>query len=446
MKELIVDVKLWGKDVGALFWDDTNNVAAFQYEAKFLRSGLNIAPIIMPLSSSNEEQVYQFLNNRNNCFNGLPGLIADSLPDKFGTQIINEWFASRGLPNEEITPLDRLCYVGKRGMGALEFEPTQTVEGVEYSSLLHIEELTKLADSVFKDRNSFQEKLLQEDKTILDILKIGTSAGGAKPKAIIAFNEMTKEVRSGQVKAPEGFSYWLLKFDGAIFSEHDKITNSPQGIGNIEYAYYRMAKDCGIDMTECRLLSEGSNHHFMTKRFDRLDNGDKLHMQTLAAIAHYDRDVRHSYEEAFGIMRKLKLDYPQQEEFFRRMVFNVVARNHDDHTKNHSFLMNKEGQWRLSSAYDLCYSYSSSGRWTNRHQMSINGKQDGFKYNDLETVGKRAGINRPDEIIEKVVSVVANWNEYAKDCDVRKPHAQQIFENLLLVDKAKDNDFEMGFY
>ena len=443
MKELIVDVKLWGKDVGSLFWDDTSNAAAFQYEAKFLRSGLNIAPIIMPLSAGNGEQVYQFLNNRNNCFNGLPGLIADSLPDKFGTQIINEWFASRGLPNEEITPLDRLCYVGKRGMGALEFEPVQTVEGVDSSSLLHIEELTKLADSVFKDRDSFQEKLLQEDKTILDILKIGTSAGGAKPKAIIAFNELTKEVRSGQVKAPEGFTYWLLKFDGTTFSEHDKITNSPQGIGNIEYAYYRMAKDCGIDMMECRLLTERDNYHFMTKRFDRLDNGDKLHVQTLAGIAHYDRDVRHSYEEAFGIMRKMKLDYPQQEEFFRRMVFNVVARNHDDHTKNHSFLMDTEGKWRLAPAYDLCYSYSPSGRWTNRHQMSLNGKQDGFKYDDLKTVGERVGINRPDEIIEKVVDVASHWNEYAKDCGVKEAHTRQIYANLLLVDKAKDMDCGM---
>lgn len=440
MNELIVDVKLWGKDVGALLWDNNNNIASFQYEDKFLRSGLNISPIIMPLIPGTEDQVYQFPGNRNACFNGLPGLIADSLPDKFGTQIINEWFAAHGLADEDITPLDRLCYVGKRGMGALEFEPSQSIKGVDTSSIIHIEELTRLADSVFKDRNSFQEKLLQEDKSILDILKIGTSAGGAKPKAIIAFNQSTNEVRSGQVKAPDGFSYWLLKFDGSTFSEHDKITSSPKGIGNIEYAYYCMAKDCGINMMECRLLSEGDSHHFLTKRFDRSDNGDKLHVQTLAGIAHYDRDVRHSYEEAFGIMRKMKLDYPQQEEFFRRMVFNVVTRNHDDHTKNHSFLMDKAGRWRLAPAYDLCYSYSPSGRWTSRHQMSLNGKQDKFKYDDLKTVGEKAGIKRPDEIIENVVDVASHWTEYAKDCGVKDAHSRQISDNLLLLNKANDID------
>ena len=432
---LIVNVKLWGKDVGALLWDKDKGVASFQYEDRFLRRGLDIAPIIMPLRDATGEQVYQFLNNRNACFNGLPGLIADSLPDKFGTQIIDEWFASHGLLHQEVTPLDRLCYVGKRAMGALEFEPSTHIMEVDTSSRLHIDELTKLADSIFKDRANFQEKLLREDKSVLDILKIGTSAGGAKPKAIIAYNDLTNEVRSGQVTAPDGFTYWLLKFDGTSYSEHDKVTNNPKGIGNIEYAYFRMAKDCGIDMMESRLLKEGGSHHFMTKRFDRTDDGEKLHVQTLAGLAHYDRDVRHSYEEAFGIMRKMKLDYSQQEEFFRRMVFNVVARNHDDHTKNHSFLMNKNGKWKLSPAYDLCYSYSPSGTWTNKHQMSINGKQDGFTFYDLETVGRRMDINNPNEIIEKITEVVSNWNAYARECGVKKTHIQQIAANLLLLKK-----------
>lgn len=400
---------------------------------------MDISPVTMPLKKSTEDRVYQFLQNRNACFCGLPGLIADSLPDKFGTQIINEWFAANGLPNEQITALDRLCYVGKRGMGALEFEPCKKFVDLEAASVLHVEELTKLADSIFSNRNSFQEKLIQENKDIIDILKVGTSAGGAKPKAIIAYNEQTGEVRSGQVKAPEGFTYWLLKFDGTTYSEHDKITSNPKGIGNVEYAYYRMAVDCGINMMESRLFMEKDYSHFMTKRFDRLDNGEKLHVQTLAGIAHYDRDVRHSYEEAFSIMRKMRLDYPQMEEFYRRMVFNVVTRNHDDHTKNHSFIMDRQGKWSLAPAYDLCYSYSPSGRWTNKHQMSLNGKQDNFTYKDLTDVAKKVGINRPDEIIEQIVNVASQWKGYAKDCGVKEYHSAQIESNLLLLEKSHNS-------
>ncbi len=440
---LIVDVKIWGKNVGSLIWNDKQNVAAFQYEPDFLSSRLDISPIMMPLKKSTGDRVYQFLQNRNACFGGLPGLIADSLPDKFGTQIINEWFAANGMPNEQITPLDRLCYVGKRGMGALEFEPSKKFTDLEASSVLHVEELTKLADSIFSNRNSFQEKLIQDNKEIIDILKVGTSAGGAKPKAIIAYNEQTGEVRSGQVKAPDGFTYWLLKFDGTTYSEHDKITNNPKGIGNIEYAYYRMACDCGINMMESRLLVEKEYSHFMTKRFDRLDNGEKIHVQTLAGIAHYDRDERHSYEEAFGIMRKMNLNYTQMEEFYRRMVFNVVARNHDDHCKNHSFLMDRQGRWSLAPAYDLCYSYSPSGRWTNKHQMSLNGKQDNFTYQDLLVTGNKAGINNPGEIIEKVVEVVSRWDEYAKDCGVKEVHVKQIESNLLLLNKFNSAEDEL---
>lgn len=444
MNDLIVSVKLWGKPVGALIWDEDKSVAAFQYEDKFLRGKLDVAPIIMPISSSHDDTVYEFLNNRNACFSGLPGLIADSLPDKFGTQIINEWFTSRGLPDESITPLDRLCYVGKRAMGALEFEPSKQLSNLDTSTQLHIDELTQLADSIFKNRDSFQEKLLQKDKSILDILKVGTSAGGAKPKAIIAYNHQTGEVRSGQVKAPDGFTYWLLKFDGTAYSEHDKVTNNPKGIGNIEYAYHRMAIDCGIVMTECRLLHEGDSSHFMTKRFDRLDNGDKLHVQTLAGIAHYDRDMRHSYEEAFGVLRKLKLPYPQHEEFYRRMVFNVMARNHDDHTKNHSFIMDKSGKWTLAPAYDLCYSYSPSGTWTNKHQMSLNGKRDNFSYTDLLMVGKRNSINKPHEIIEQCAEVISHWRDYAQDCGVKESHEAQIERNLLILSKNNDSVFEAG--
>lgn len=434
MNDLIVDVKLWGRNVGSLYWEKESESALFDYERSFVRSGLDISPVIMPVGKY-KNIPYQFLENRNNCFKGLPGLFADALPDAFGNQIINEWFASKGLSGEEVTPLDRLCYVGKRGMGALEFEPCSPIEGIEESSIVHIKELTELAKSVFTDRISFQAQLRQEGRNILDILKVGTSAGGAKPKAIIAFNDTTGEVRSGQVKAPEGFGYWLLKFDGGTYREHAQITDNPQGIGNIEFAYYKMAQNSGIEMMECRLLSEKDSYHFMTRRFDRTETGEKIHVQTFAGLAHYDRDQRHSYEEMFRVMRSMNLPYPQQEELFRRMVFNVMARNHDDHTKNFSFLMNKQGQWSFSPAYDLCYSYAPEGKWTNRHQLSVNGKQDGFTMEDLQQVGERMGIRSHKTVIGEVQEAVSHWNELAKDCGVRPEHADTIGKNLLLFGK-----------
>lgn len=457
MNELIVDVKLWGQNVGSLYWDKDANSAVFDYERKFIRSGLDISPIVMPIKRYSGEP-YQFMENRNNCFKGLPGLFADSLPDAFGNQIINEWFASRGLSGEEITPLDRLCYVGQRAMGALEFEPSEEIEGFNESSILHIQELTNLAKSVFADRERFQAKLNQEDKKILEILKVGTSAGGAKPKAIIAYNDITGEVRSGQVQAPDGFSYWLLKFDGGTYTEHSEISDNPQGIGNIEYAYYLMAKNCGIDMMECRLLTEGESHHFMTKRFDRSESGEKIHVQTLAGIAHYDRYQRHSYEEAFRIMRAMKLSYPDQEQLYRRMVFNVMTRNHDDHTKNFSFLMNKSGKWEFAPAYDLCYSYTPGGKWTNRHQMSLNGKQDNFTREDLIIVAENMGIRNSKTIIEQLQDTVRAWKDYAKEGGVNEEHSKVIGDNLLLfpskhllipdiqeitfLEAIKENDFD----
>lgn len=445
MNDLTVDVYLWGKNVGTLLWDDEKEVASFQYDKLFLDSGLDVSPLMMPLDRSGGE-VYQFMENRTNCFKGLPGLVADSLPDAFGNQIIDEWFAAEGLPDEQITPLDRLCYVGERAMGAMEFKPMKSMEGLERSTVLHINELMSLAEDVFKNKEQFQSKLLNQDKRILDILKVGTSAGGAKPKAIIAYNQSTNEVRSGQVKAPEGFSYWLLKFDGGTYSEHAHITENPKGIGNIEYAYYLMAKDCGIDIMESKLLQEGDSFHFMTKRFDRGDKGEKFHVQTLAGIAHYDRDQRHSYEEIFRIMRKLSFSYPDQKQFFLRMVFNVMARNHDDHTKNHSFIMDKVGKWRLAPAYDLCYSYSPNGKWTNKHQMSLNGKRDGFVFEDLLRVADKMGVKESKEIIDQVVNSISKWNEFAQEAGVNSNHSRQIQNKLLSLEPMKyiDRENDMG--
>ncbi len=433
MNELVVDVKLYGKNVGLLSWNEKRSLAEFQYYPDFFRTGLNVSPIIMPLKKSLMDFVYTFPTNKNDCFKGLPGMIADSLPDKYGNEIIDTWFAARGVSDRSITPLDRLCYIGCRAMGALEFYPSRDIKELNESTVLRMESLVDLADKVFRDREAFKENIRQEDKAILDILKVGTSAGGAKPKALIAIDERTNEVRSGQVKAPEGFTYWLLKFDGTTFEENGEKIDHPKGIGNIEYAYHKMAVDCNIQMTECRLLQERDSYHFMTKRFDRTDNGEKIHSQTLAAIAHYDRNALHSYEEAFLVMRKMGLNYDEMEQFFRRMVFNVISRNHDDHTKNHSFLMDRKGKWTLSPAYDICYAYSPKGQWTDTHQMSINGKKDNFKWSDLTEVGSRMDIKNTDYIIGEIVDVVSKWKEYAKNCGVHENHANLIANNHRLL-------------
>lgn len=430
---MMIDVFLYGRKVGLLEWNARRGIAEFQYYPQFLRDGWEVAPIVMPVGRSARDRVYSFPGNRNSCFHGLPGMIADSLPDKYGNQIIDEWFAAQGVAVDDVTPLDRLCYIGNRAMGALEYRPAQDVKGLGESAVLRMDSLVDLADKVYRDREAFRQNIIQEDKSILDILRIGTSAGGAKPKAIIALDECTGEVRSGQVKAPEGFTYWLLKFDGTTFNENGYKIDHPKGISNIEYAYYRMAVDCGVRMSECRLFPEADGCHFMTKRFDRTNSGEKIHMQTLAAMAHFNRDERHSYEEAFQVMRKLKLPYADMEQFFRRMVFNVVARNHDDHTKNHSFLMDRGGRWTLAPAYDLCYSYSPTGRWTSVHQMSINGKQEGFTWSDLAETGRRMDIKDASAVITQVVDTVAGWRDYARDCGVFPDHARLIGQNLRLL-------------
>lgn len=432
MEEIpIIQIFLWNKLVGAMTWDSERGYADFQFDDRFRRSGLDVAPLMMPLEKA--RGVISFpAHARVRCFSGLPGLIADALPDRFGNQLITEWFAQQGKTEEMISPLDRLCYVGKRAMGALEFVPATYVEGVDESTEIYIRELMTLSDAIFKERSKFRELIHCNDKSILDILKVGTSAGGAKPKAIIAYNEATGEVRSGQVPAPDGYSYWLLKFDGGTYSEHNELTDNPQGIGNIEYAYYKMATACGIEMSECRLLPEGDCNHFMTRRFDRTTAGAKLHMQTAAGMAHLDRDVRHSYEELFGVLRRLGLHYKDFEQLYRRMVFNVIARNHDDHTKNFSFLMDETGQWSFAPAYDLCYSYNPVGRWTNRHQLSLNGKTDDFTRKDLLAVAQSVGIRNANNIIEEVRASVADWRTVATDCGVWKAHIDTIEHTLLL--------------
>jgi len=427
--DTVLNVRLWEKDVAVVSWSANSGYATIEFYESFAMNGWDIAPLLMPLQDIlRGDRIFSFPANQKKTFKGLPGLLADSLPDDYGNSVIDEWFAVKQM-SVAVTPLDRLCYIGNRGMGALEYKPATEIQGVNESSRVEIAYLTELAQKVLNDRETFFVNIQKNDKALLDLLRVGTSAGGAKPKAIIAFNETTKEVRSGQIKAPDDFTYWLLKFDGV---EGGKLKDNPLGIGRIEYAYYKMATDCGIHMTECRLLPDGNYTHFMTKRFDRTDQGEKIHVQTLCAIAHFDRDERYSYEQIFQTMRRLYFPYSDMEQMYRRMVFNVIARNQDDHTKNHSFIMDKSGEWSLAPAYDVCYAYSPSGQWTNQHQLSLNNKRDNFTMEDLLVMAEKADIKNARKIIMQIIDVVSQWDKYAHDIGVKPVHIEQIKRMLRL--------------
>ncbi|MDP8290277.1 MAG: type II toxin-antitoxin system HipA family toxin [Candidatus Susulua stagnicola] len=414
----IAEVRLWGRKIGAVAWDSEKNIANFEYESSFVKSGIEVSPITMPLSS----QIYSFPVLKTDAFRGLPGLLADSLPDKFGNALINAWLTKEGRMPESFNSVERLCYIGKRGIGALEFIPSQGPVS-KPSRNINIDSLVELASEILLKRNSFKSSfsIPKRNKTLQDLLRVGTSAGGARAKAIIAWNPETQQVRSGQIKAGLGFSYWILKFDG-VSGNTDKDLEDSKGFGLIEYAYHKMAIDAGIEMSECRLLDENNRRHFITKRFDRTENGGKIHMQSLGALAHYDFNQvgAYSYEQAIQVMRKLKLAMDAIEEQFRRIVFNIIARNQDDHVKNIAFLMNKLGEWKLSPAFDVIYSYNPSGIWTNMHQMSMNGKRDEFDRNDFIEFAKTALMKRgrAEAILSQVQDVVSKWPTYAKDAGI----------------------------
>lgn len=414
----VAEVKLWGKSIGAVSWDENAGLAHFEYEPGFIHSGIQVAPLTMPLS----KQIYSFPALPRETFHGLPGLLADSLPDDFGNALINAWLASQGRSPETLNPIERLCYTGNRGMGALEYIPSQG-SFKNKSEPLDVKALVELASKILTKRNALQSSFADEfiEDSLQDILRVGTSAGGARAKAIIAWNPETNEVRSGQVKAGKGFSYWLLKFDG-VSGNKDKELEDPAGYGLIEYAYYRMAKQAGINMEASRLLKENSRNHFMTKRFDRTDSGQKVHMQSFCAMEHFDfkKAGAHSYEQALLTIRKLGMPMAMIEEQFRRMVFNIIGRNQDDHVKNIAFLMNKSGNWSLSPAFDMTYSYNPQGDWTSRHQMSLNGKRDDFTLDDFKACAKNASMKRgrAEEIIQQVQDAVLLWNHFADDSGV----------------------------
>ena len=363
---MIAEVRLWGRTIGAVSMDEGDGHAAFQYTAEFADSGIQVAPLMLPLS----RRVYEFPELPRRTFHGLPGLLADSLPDRFGNALIDAWLATTGRTPESFSPIERLCYTGARGMGALEFAPALGPKPRK-ATRIDIDALVTLASDILTERRNLKGQLSAADrkKALADILKVGTSAGGARAKAVIAWNRKTNEVRSGQIAAGPGFSYWLLKFDG-VAGNKDKELDDPRGYGAIEYAYSLMARAGGITMSECRLLEEHGRRHFMTRRFDRLPDGGQLHMQSLGALAHvdYNQPGAYSYEQAFLAIRQLDLPMSSLEEQFRRMLFNIVARNQDDHVKNIAFLMDREGQWSLAPAFDITYSYNPSGDWTATHQ------------------------------------------------------------------------------
>lgn len=425
-------VKLWGMLVGAVAWDRERGFAIFEYEKTFLDKGLDLAPLKMPLVEARRGSAkFEFRTLPKRTFKGLPGMLADALPDRFGNSIIDVWLARQGRTPESFSPVERLCYTGKRAMGALEFSPI-TNDSIEQSVPVEISELVQLAQTVTRERSQLRANLDQgTSDAILNIIRVGTSAGGARPKAVIAYNEKTKQVRSGQVDAPEDFDYWVLKFDGI----KSNSLGDPAGYGRIEYAYYKMAIAAGINMMECRLIEENGRAHFMTKRFDRPKNDGKLHMQSLCAIAHFDFNEpgAYSYEQAFQTMRELRLSYSDAKEQYKRMVFNVVARNQGDHSKNIAFLMNRQGQWGLSPAFDIIYAYNPTGEWTSKHQMSINGKRDNIAREDLVIVGKEMSIKSQDKIMDEIVEVVSKWPDFAKEAGVSSSQIRSIGQTHRLL-------------
>lgn len=428
-------VKIWDTIVGAVTWDAARKIASFQYDKKFLHKNWNLSPIKMPIS--NGDRIYSFpelLPSRNtteDTFKGLPGMLADALPDKYGNLLIERWLAQNGRSMDSMNPVERLCFIGSRGMGALEFEPSQLTARKNTFSI-EIESLVEIAKKMLSKREQFETDLnTDEQQALKEILKIGTSAGGARPKAVIAFNEKTKEVRSGQTKVPKGFSHWLLKLDGVSGVQF----GDSHGWGRVEYAYYLMAKACRIVMMESKLLEENGRAHFMTKRFDREGNNTKHHVQTLCGIQHFDYNHMnaYSYEQVFQTMRLLSLPYPDAEQMFRRMVFNVLATNCDDHTKNFSFLLRKNKKWELSPAYDICYAYDPNSLWVSQQTLSVNGKNRNITKADLLTIAKANNIKKGENIIIEINSIIKKWKAFAAQAKVEDSLMHTIEINLHVI-------------
>lgn len=415
--------------IGAVTWDAERELGVFEYAPDFLASGIEVAPLMMPLGAGR----FAFPDLPRETFKGMPGLLADSLPDKFGNLLIDQWLARQGRTPQSFDPVERLCYLGKRAMGAMEFQPTLLSESP--AEPLHLDALVQLANDALASRENLHANLNHAPEAMATILRIGTSAGGARAKAVVSWNPKTNEILSGQIAPPPGFEAWLLKFDG-VSGNRDKELSDPLGFGRIEYAYHLMARAAGITMSDCRLLEENGRAHFMTRRFDRTPDGGKLHLQSLCGIAHFDFNQAgaYSYEQAFQVARRLGLPQTDLTEMFRRAVFNILSRNQDDHTKNIAFLMDRRGAWRLAPAYDLIYAYNPSGAWTSRHQMTLNGKRDAFETADLLAAATHADLRPPKAkaILREVHAAVADWENFATAGAVPLAMIQEIRSHLRL--------------
>jgi len=432
----VVNIRYQQQRVGAVSFDTDKGVGAFEYAPGFIHKGVELSPLRMPLSS----QIYSFPELNFETFKGLPGLVADSLPDDFGNAVLNAWVAGQGKSPNDITPLQRLQFTGKRGMGALEYAPATQMRSLNASQRVEIESLVSIAQEILDSRGNFSVGLKQngqEDReAMMALLSVGMSAGGARPKAVLAFNADFSQVRSGQATVPDGFSHYILKFDGV--SEHSKSQETfgdPLGYGAMEFVYHLMAKQCGIDMMPCRLLDEGDRRHFVTRRFDRVAN-NKIHMQTLNGLAHvdYKKPGSFSYAELFSVARQLKLSATEAEQILKRMIFNIVARNHDDHSKNFAFILHDD-KWSLAPAYDLAYSYKPGSKWINSHWMSLNGKRDDFTRADIYGLEKLSPLftrRKIDHIINETIEHVSSWPGLAGEWGVPDYLIEEIRRNLRL--------------
>jgi len=428
-------VKIWGKTVGAILWDEQQKLGVFEYQESFINSGWNLSPLLLPITARSNVFSFPELRRQRNTefdtFKGLPGLIADALPDKYGSQLINTWLAQQGRPVESLNPVELLCFIGSRAMGALEFEPSNLVNK-QSSFKVELDSLVEIARKMLSQKEEFVSNISSsEEVAIKELISIGTSAGGARPKAVIAYNKETGEVRSGQTIVSKGFEHWLLKLDGVS----DVQLGESHGYGRVEMAYYYMVLHCGIEMMPSKLLEESGRAHFMTQRFDRAEGNVKHHVQTWCALKHFDfNDVNsYSYEQLFQTLRELRLDYQAAEQLFKRMVFNVLARNCDDHTKNFSFMLKKDRKWELAPAYDICYAYRPGSIWVSQHALSVNGKREGISLGDFLAVGKSMNIKRAKGIIAEVQETINNWDYFSKKAKVDSAKSAAIKKTLLKV-------------
>ena len=416
------EVYLWGTRIGIIHQPRGRKYASFEYDRNFLNSGIEVSPLKMPLASN----VYEFPDLADGAFHGLPGLVADSLPDKFGNAVIENWLLSQGKSISDFTTIDRLCYTGKRGMGALEYVPaTADIEDIDEN--INVQEMVRFASEVLND----QKKITLNAKNELaysQLVQVGSSAGGARAKALIAWNEQTNEVKSGQLQLGEGFDYWLMKFDNVSKNGDHGLADRPE-YTLIEYAYHKMAVACGIQMNECKLYHSGNDNHFMTKRFDRADD-KKIHMQSLGAIAHvsYQIPALCSYELAARYMKEIGLVPKEIEQFYRRMTFNYLAANQDDHVKNVSFLMDRTGRWTLAPAYDITFAYDKDNKWLRGHKMTVNGKTTDIAATDIVAAGTAMGLKerRYKDIAEECTEVIAHFPDFAKEAGIRKETVDYI--------------------